>query len=273
MQEFNNKHQSKVELSWSADRLLLLGMISSMALAAWLSFWGVHGGVEFLTRPTSDLSPSVWSNLSLLGDLRLLLVFALLLSYRRPELLYTFLVAALIGWLLTRGIKLVVHAPRPGQFEELALLEKAHHISGSYSFPSGHTVSVMGFACLLIATTRSAWSWSLLIVAAACGYARVAIGAHWPVDVLGGTLVGLASAAIALHLFEKGDRVLKRIPQAAIVAACLMAIASLSLIDAGHPETHALRLAVTGLGIAGTSIVYGLPWVRRMPFAARLTLH
>jgi membrane-associated phospholipid phosphatase len=74
------------------------------------------------------------------------------------------------------------------------------------SFPSGHTTSAtIGFGllgALLLRLTRARhWRRAVivsatLIVAAAVGCSRVYLGVHWPSDVLGGWLLGLAWLAL-----------------------------------------------------------------------------
>jgi undecaprenyl-diphosphatase len=65
------------------------------------------------------------------------------------------------------------------------------------SFPSGHAASTTAAAVVLSITVpgaRPAW-WALAL---AIGYSRVYLGVHYPLDVLGGAIVGLVSAGIAV---------------------------------------------------------------------------
>ncbi len=130
---------------------------------------------------------------------------ALALALQRPAWLKTgavldFLVAYLIEWGLVGALKLWLNVPRP-----LAVLGPQQvHVIGApeywHSFPSGHTA----FAWLLLA---SLWGGAngvlralLLLFALWVAWARIAVGAHFPVDVLGGALCGVLTAWMAARV-------------------------------------------------------------------------
>lgn len=89
------------------------------------------------------------------------------------------------------------------------------------SFPSGHTVNTVVIygllAFLWMQRTRSPLERALaaalvLALAAVVGLARLALGAHWPSDILAGLILGAAWAvalAAALHRGERAARSLQ----------------------------------------------------------------
>ena len=64
------------------------------------------------------------------------------------------------------------------------------HVPGSSSFPSGH--ATVGFACaavLALAAPRLALP--LYALAALVAWSRVHVGVHYPLDVVGGAVLGV----------------------------------------------------------------------------------
>ena len=71
------------------------------------------------------------------------------------------------------------------------------------SFPSGHTTRAFAFATLASLKLGRKYSF-LLLIAVGVGISRVIIGVHFPLDVIGGGLLG---SAIGLASYQYGDRV------------------------------------------------------------------
>jgi len=69
------------------------------------------------------------------------------------------------------------------------------------AFPSGHATVFFSLAFALFFLNRS-WGWSYLLAACLIGLARVFVGVHWPLDILGGILIALISTSISWYLFN-----------------------------------------------------------------------
>ena len=69
------------------------------------------------------------------------------------------------------------------------------------SFPSGHMVTntIIATYCTLFYRRRG---WLYWFIAAAVGYSRIYLGAHWPSDVVATLFLGVGEALLLLSLFE-----------------------------------------------------------------------
>jgi membrane-associated phospholipid phosphatase len=76
---------------------------------------------------------------------------------------------------------------------------------GKYSFPSSHASNHFGLACFwyysIYFMTRQKWRW-LWIWAILISFAQVYVGIHFPLDVIGGALLGLFTGFGLARLFE-----------------------------------------------------------------------
>lgn len=119
-----------------------------------------------------------------------LIIIALLAARRYRAASFVFVVVA-GGMLLCWGIKAVVARARP---ELLPQLDLVH----SYSFPSSHAWNGLVFygQAAVIAATFLQRRWRApaiafgMLLALITGFSRVALGVHWPSDVLAGWLGG-----------------------------------------------------------------------------------
>jgi membrane-associated phospholipid phosphatase len=115
---------------------------------------------------------------------------ALALALRRPRLALAIASGGTSAWLLAKVAKRFVDRGRPASVTE-GVVQRGHE-EGGRGFPSGH-------AAVSTALTVVAWpylpkEWRL-IAATLSGFvpfARMYVGAHLPLDVIGGSALGLA---------------------------------------------------------------------------------
>lgn len=111
---------------------------------------------------------------------------------------YQLVSAYIANAIVVSAMKHLVNRERP--FVHNPLIEKLTS-GGSPSFPSGHTADafVIAMSVALIGTRRwivaAVWIWACLV-----GYTRMALGVHYPSDVIGSLLIGSVNA-YWVHLF------------------------------------------------------------------------
>ncbi len=161
----------------------------------------------------SSFGPVWWSSITLLGDTGVVFCLVAPLLLWRPQMTFAVLAAVPVGGLLSVALKALFQAHRPATLIDPAQFTVIGPLLNNASFPSGHTLSAFAaaIAMVVVLTTQPQvkpgrfWSartllatTALLALATLAGFSRVAVGAHWPVDVLAGAgcgwLAGLSGA-------------------------------------------------------------------------------
>ena len=149
--------------------------------------WGNAGGPP---------EPVVWTVMQL-GNLVAVPAVALLaVAVRRVRLAVEVLVGGVAAYLLARVLKELVDRGRPGAL--LADVVLRGHADAGRGFPSGHAAVVGALACLVLPRVPPRWRWAVGATALLVCLARVHVGAHLPLDVVGGAALGMASASAVL---------------------------------------------------------------------------
>ena len=108
---------------------------------------------------------------------------------------------ALADW-AAAAIKALVDRPRP--FERYAEPKTLVPHSHDASFPSGHA-STSFAAATMLSLAFPPLAPALFVLATAVAFSRVYVGVHYPLDVLGGAVLGVV-VAIALRRLVRARR-------------------------------------------------------------------
>ena len=161
----------------------------------------------WLNQISHALPAWVWSHLTTMGDAALAPLCLLPWWRRRPDLLWAGLLAALLAFLFSHGLKHWFDAPRPPAVLTVSVIGPRLLHS---SFPSGHTTAIFTVIGLFVLgfPLRTRWLVALVLLAGAVGYSRIALGVHWPLDVLVGAAGGWICAMLGIlmaHRWPQGQ--------------------------------------------------------------------
>lgn len=109
--------------------------------------------------------------------------------------------AILLGWLAVQGLQEVSERGRPAALFDDAVLGISANAEG-VGFPSGHAVVVFMLATVLSPYVLRKVRWSLYGIALLVAVTRVYVGAHLPLDVIGGAALGII-AGTAVNLASR----------------------------------------------------------------------
>lgn len=211
----------------------------------------------WLNAACAALPDWLWASLTITGHTSVafaLLGLLLLPKIKRADIITGLFVAAILGGIVSTVVKESLQIPRPpavlaeGQFYLIG------HKLDLVSFPSGHTLTAFGVATLLLLGLQLR-GWRLagvLALASLIGLSRIAVGAHWPLDVLGGALLGTAcgwgswQAAKWLHQKRWTQTIIYSSHQAGII---FLVSASLIATQMGYPDAIAWQMVAATVGI------------------------
>lgn len=128
---------------------------------------------------------------------------AILLIFKKTRRIAITLAASfIVAIILGEASKIIMAEPRPFYFihPDYLLVPRPH----DYSYPSGHALIVGDGATVLLLTSKK-WLWiPFMIEALIVSYSRVYVGVHWPIDILGGWLLGSWIASFTVDMEERG---------------------------------------------------------------------
>ncbi|MFN8041221.1 MAG: phosphatase PAP2 family protein [Acidimicrobiales bacterium] len=116
------------------------------------------------------------------------------LVWNRPAPAATAAFAGFAAWALAKAGKVLVDRGRPSAFLEANVREAG---LSDFGFPSGHSAVAFALATALAPWLGPRWRIAGYGAAVLVALARLVVGAHLPLDVVGGAAIGVACGLVA----------------------------------------------------------------------------
>lgn len=203
------------------------------------------------------LPPTLWAGITNFGaTLGAFCLIALALT-RKPHWVAATLLAAPFAGVFAQGLKYTYAEPRPAAVLDPDSFTVVGLALRTDSFPSGHSTTAFVVAGVVaLYSLRSGRSWPALLVLAAAAlvsFSRIAVGAHWPLDIFtgaaGGWLCGAIGTALATRwrFWERARGV-----RTMAMILTLMAVA-FAFEDVGYPEGLWAQYLLVACGLLGAT--------------------
>ncbi|HMT52927.1 MAG TPA: phosphatase PAP2 family protein [Saprospiraceae bacterium] len=157
--------------------------------------------------------PSLMLNLTQLGDALIFLSFLTLLIIYAPKFWESLISASIVSAILSKFLKVLFSVPRPAAIldnETFIIIGKK--LIGHSSLPSGHSITTFTIITVLMyafmpkkISSKVAWIILLIGLGFIIISTRVGVGAHFPLDVIIGGIIGYISGLIGIFI-SKNDK-------------------------------------------------------------------
>lgn len=174
----------------------------------------------------------------------------------RPRWVASALLAAPFAAVYAQGLKTLFAEPRPPAVLALDSFNVIGLPLHTDSFPSGHTVTafvVAGVVTFCATTAQRRWLGAVaLALAALVAFSRVAVGAHWPLDLFAGAAGGWLCAAVGCAWAARWRFWTHARGVRTMAVLLLLVCVALAIEDLGYPEGQWSQYLLAVWGALGT---------------------
>ncbi len=242
-------------LAWALVPALVL---AGLTLAIALGGRNTPLFIELNAAAGNALPARFWAITTLCGSVLGALALIAPTLKTQPRWLASALLAAPLAILFSQGGKRYFDVLRPAgvlQPESFNLIGQKLYVQ---SFPSGHaTTAFVVAAAIILAWPKPETRWRaalpVLGMAGLVAFSRIAVGAHWPLDVAAGAAGGWTAGAIGVYLSTRLPSLYGPQGMRAMAAIALATSLALLFVDLDQPSAHLYRIGLAAWGIGGAA--------------------
>ena len=155
--------------------------------------------------------PNLLYNVTQIGDASIFLAFLSIFILYAPEIWESLIPASLASLVFSSLLKNIFAIPRPAVvFDNHSFVIIGNTAVGSASLPSGHSITVFTTLTILLFAFmpeklkyKILWVFFTIVTGLLIAFTRVGIGAHYPLDVITGSIIGYLSGLIGIFINRK----------------------------------------------------------------------
>ncbi len=249
--------------------LVFVPLLAILLVKLSQDYYGVNTPI-FLAVNHWNLGPDwLWANITFLGDGMPAFVLLAFCCRKNARVLWLGLLAAIVTGIAAQGLKAVFDAARPAAMLAPEQFDIIGKVLRTHSFPSGHSATAFVLVGLLVGLflrdsdyPKRLLAWGLVLLASLVAWSRVKVGAHWPGDVIVGSLMGWYCAQLVLWLNRFWPSIgHSRLSRALLYGLCIALAVRLWGFDGGYAQAIYLAkaIALCALAFIGWSI-----WQQRL---------
>lgn len=155
--------------------------------------------------------PIIEYNLTQLGDATIFLPFLVIFIIYAPRIWEALLTASVVSLILSFLFKNIFLVPRASEVFDNKSFIIIGKVAGGYgSLPSGHSITVFTTLTIILFAFmpeklkyKILWVFSILLIGLIIVSSRIGVGAHYPIDVIVGSIVGYISGLLGIFISRK----------------------------------------------------------------------
>jgi len=155
--------------------------------------------------------PGFEYNLTQIGDALVFLSFLSVFIVYAPKLWEALISGLLVSLLFSCPLKKLFSVPRPAAaFNNETFFIVGKTLTGHNSLPSGHSIVIFTVLTVLLFAfmpqnlkMKVLWFFAIIILGLFIAFSRVGVGAHYPLDVITGGIIGYISGLLGIFISLK----------------------------------------------------------------------
>jgi membrane-associated phospholipid phosphatase len=171
----------------------------------------IQKGSFFFLNYNLGQFPNIIYNITQIGDASIFLSFLSIFILYAPKIWESLISASLVSLIFSRVLKYIFLVPRPAVvFDNNSFVIIGKTAVGHASLPSGHSITVFTTLTILLFAFmpeklpyKILWVLFTIITGLIIAFTRVGVGAHYPLDVIIGSIIGYISGLTGIFISRK----------------------------------------------------------------------